>query len=98
MNIQFQLEAPLPYLNTSATKGWFFLQYPSGWSYWCIQNEENQILKEGNYTFPQSVLDQWLESDDVLIDHLLEVQPWIVAPVPTPEPTPTPTPDVTPEP
>lgn len=82
MNIHFQLESPLPFLNVEATKGSFFLQYPSGWSYWNITTESGQVLKEGNYTFPQEVLDTWLENDDVLIANILEVKPWdIIVPI-----------------
>ena len=94
MNINFELDSPMPYLNTVATKGNFFLQYPSGWSYWQIQNEAGQVLKDGNYTFSQDVLATWLETDDVLIDDIKAAAPWIVPAPPSPEPTPEPTPEV----
>lgn len=89
MNVNFDLDSPMPYLNTVATKGNFFLQYPSGWSYWQIQNEAGQVLKDGNHTFSQEVLATWLETDDVLIDDIKTAAPWIVpAPPVLPEPTP----------
>ena len=94
MNVNFDLDSPMPYLNTVATKGNFFLQYPSGWSYWQIQNEAGQVLKDGNYTFSQDVLATWLETDDVLIDDIKAAAPWIVPAPPSPEPTPEPTPEV----
>lgn len=92
MNINFELDAPMPYFNTSAVKGNFFLQYPSGWSYWQIQNEAGQVLKDGNYTFSQEVLATWLENDDVLIADIKAASPWDVALAPAP-PAPEPTPE-----
>lgn len=94
MNINFELDSPMPYLNTTAVKGNFFLQYPSGWSYWQIQNEAGQMLKDGNYNFSQEVLATWLENDDVLIDDIKAAAPWVVPMPPAPpapelpEPTP----------
>jgi hypothetical protein len=77
-NIEFQLNPKLPYLNTEAVKGYFYVQYPSGWSYWAIQDEKDTILKDGNYTFSQEVLAQWTDSDQVLIDDILAAAPWDV--------------------
>lgn len=79
-NIQFQLNPTLPYLNVEATKGFFYVQYPSGWSYWEIQTEAGQQLKNGNYTFSEEVLAQWTTSDQVLIDAILADAPWDVKP------------------
>lgn len=85
-NIQFELNPALPYLNTEAVKGYFYVQYPSGWSYWQIQNEAGQSLKDGNYTFSQEILAQWTDSDQILIDDILEAAPWsIKAPEQAPE-------------
>lgn len=84
MNINFELDSPMPYLNTEAVKGNFFLQYPSGWSYWQIQNEAGQVLKDGNYTFSEAVLATWLENDDVLIDDIKAAAPWEVVLPPAP--------------
>ena len=84
MNINFELDSPMPYLNTEAVKGNFFLQYPSGGSYWQIQNEAGQVLKDGNYTFSQEVLATWLENDDVLIDDIKAAAPWEVVLPPAP--------------
>lgn len=77
-NIEFQLNPKLPYLNTEAVKGYFYVQYPSGWSYWAIQDEKGTNLKDGNYTFSQEILSQWTDSDQVLIDDILAAAPWIV--------------------
>ena len=101
-NIEFQLDPALPFINVEATKGYFYVQYPSGFSYWAIQDDKETKLKDGNYTFSQEVLAQWTTSDDVLIDDILAAAPWIVvdntpippAPEPTPEPTPEPVPEV----
>jgi hypothetical protein len=89
-NIYFELDPVLPFINVEATKGYFYLQYPSGWSYWAIQDAKGTNLKDGNYTFSQEVLAQWTTSDQVLIDDILAAAPWIVVdnvPVP-PEPEP----------
>jgi len=87
-NIQFSLEPALPYINVEATQGWFYVNYPSGLSYWVIQDSSGQQLMAGNYTFSQEVLAQWTTSDQVLIDAILEASPWDVndAPAPAPEP------------
>lgn len=77
-NINFYINPKLPYLNTEAVKGFFYVQYPSGWSYWQIQNEAGQSLKDGNYTFSQEVLAQWTDSDQVLIDDIVAAAPWDV--------------------
>lgn len=83
-NIEFELASPMPYLNTEAVKGFFYVQYPSGWSYWEIQNQAGVQLKNGNYTFSQEVLSQWTDSDQVLIDDILAAEPWIVLPAEAP--------------
>lgn len=83
-NIYFELNPSLPFLNVEATKGFFYLQYPSGWSYWEIQDADGQKLKDGNYAFPQEVLAQWTTSDQVLIDKILEAAPWDIKPIPPP--------------
>lgn len=77
-NIEFQLNPSLPFINVEATKGYFYVQYPSGWSYWEIQDAKGTQLKNGNYTFSQEVLAQWTTSDQVLIDDILAAAPWIV--------------------
>jgi hypothetical protein len=77
-NIQFSLDPVLPFINVEATKGYFYVQYPSGWSYWAIQDEKGTNLKDGNYTFSEEVLAQWTDSDQVLIDDILAAAPWIV--------------------
>lgn len=82
--VTFTLDQNLPFLNTIATKGFFYLQYPSGWTYWAIQDDNDIILKEGNYTFLESTLNQWTTSDDVLITKIKEDQPWNVIYTPTP--------------
>lgn len=84
-NIDFQLNPSLPFINVEATKGYFYVQYPSGWSYWEIQDAAGTQLKNGNYTFSQEVLAQWTTSDQVLIDDILAAAPWIVVD-PTPQP------------
>jgi hypothetical protein len=93
-NIEFYLEPTLPFLNVVATKGYFYVTYPSGWSYWAIQDDKGTNLKDGNYTFSQEVLAEWTTSDQVLIDAIIEASPWdVVDIVPTPpEPEPTPEP------
>ena len=83
-NIEFQLDPVLPFINVEATKGFFYVQYPSGWSYWEIQDAKGTQLKNGNYTFSQEVLAQWTTSDQVLIDDILAAAPWIVVAVPEP--------------
>lgn len=80
-NIDFQLNPALPFINVEATKGYFYVQYPSGWSYWEIQDAKGTQLKNGNYTFSQEVLAQWTDSDQVLIDDILAAAPWIVVDV-----------------
>jgi len=77
-NIQFQLSPAMPFLNVEATKGYFYVQYPSGWSYWAIQTEGGQNLKDGNYTFSQEIIAQWTDSDQILIDDILANAPWDV--------------------
>jgi len=87
-NIEFILDPALPFINVEATKGFFYVQYPSGWSYWEIQDAKGTQLKNGNFTFSEEVLAEWTDSDQVLIDAILAAAPWIVvdnAPVP-PEP------------
>ncbi len=74
--VHFELETPISFFNTSATKGIFHLNYPNGIAQWTLLNDEGKTLKEGNYTFEKEVLDQWLDSDQILIDALLEAQPW----------------------
>ncbi len=83
-NIEFQLNPALPYINVEANKGYFYVQYPSGYSYWAIQDEKGTNLKDGNYTFSQEVLAQWTTSDQVLIDAILAAAPWTVVDVPEP--------------
>lgn len=78
MNISFQLASPVPYFNTTATQGYFYLQYPSGSTYWVVQNQDSVPLKDGTYVIPQSVLSAWLGDDQVLVDHLLTAAPWEV--------------------
>jgi hypothetical protein len=75
-NIQFQLDPVLPFINVEATKGYFYVQYPSGLSYWEIQDPQGIALKNGNYTFSEEVLAQWTTSDQVLIDDILAAAPW----------------------
>ena len=84
-NINFDINPKLPYLNTEAVKGFFYVQYPSGWSYWQIQNEAGQSLKDGNYTFSQEILAQWTDSDQILIDDIISAAPWDIKP-PAPQP------------
>jgi hypothetical protein len=83
-NIQFQLNPSLPFINVEATKGYFYVQYPSGWSYWAIKDDKGTQLKDGNYTFSPEVLAQWTDSDQVLIDDILAAAPWIVVDVQEP--------------
>lgn len=78
INIQFELNPTLPFINTEAVKGFFYVQYPSGFSYWEIQDNNGLKLKDGNYTFSQEILSQWTTSDQVLIDDILAAQPWAV--------------------
>ena len=78
MNINFQLDDSMPYFNTTAVKGNFSVQYPSGWSSWQIQNEAGHVLKVGNYNFSQEVLATWLENDDVLIEDIKAAKPWAI--------------------
>jgi len=85
--IHFNLSSPLPYLNTQITKGSFIVSYPSGLSYWQLEDEKGKVL-DGNYTFSQETLSQWTDSDQVLIDALLEAEAWIVKEQPAPEPEP----------
>lgn len=82
--IDFQLDPALPYLNVAATKGFFYLQYPSGYSYWEIQTEDGQKLKDGNYVFAQEVLAEWTTSDQILIDTILADAPWDIIPMVVP--------------
>lgn len=77
-NIEFQLDPALPFINVEATKGFFYVSYPSGWSYWEIQDAKGTQLKNGNYTFSEEVLAEWTDSDQVLIDAILAAAPWIV--------------------
>jgi hypothetical protein len=84
-NIDFQLNPSLPFINVEAVKGFFYVQYPSGFSYWAIQDAKGSNLKDGNYTFSQEILSQWTDSDQVLIDDILAAAPWIVV-----DPTPIP--------
>ena len=98
-NIEFQLNPVLPFINVEANKGYFYVQYPSGWSYWAIQDDKGTQLKDGNYTFSPEVLAEWTTSDQVLIDDILAAAPWIVVdntPIP-PEPEPTPEPETSAE-
>lgn len=81
-NIDFQLSPSLPFLNVTATKGFFYLRYPSGWAYWEIQDANGTKLKDGNYSFSQELLSQWTTSDQVLIDDLLASAPWIIQDTP----------------
>lgn len=87
-NIYFQLDPVLPYINVTATQGWFYVQYPSGLSYWSLQDSNGSQLMTGNYTFPQEVLAQWTTSDQVLIDALLAASPWDINDTPAPAPEP----------
>lgn len=87
-NIYFELNPTLPFLNVEATQGFFYLQYPSGLSYWVIQDAQGVQLQVGNYTFPEEVLAQWTTSDQVLIDNILEAAPWDIKPIPPPPPPP----------
>ena len=81
LEITFELIPSLTFINVQATKGFFYLNYPSGVSYWSIQTDDNQILEYGNYTFSQEVLAQWNDSNQILIDTLLAAAPWdIVTP------------------
>ena len=77
-NINFELIQPVPYINVNATQGWFYVNYPSGYSYWALQDSNGQQLMTGNYTFPEEVLAMWTTSDQVLIDALLIAAPWDV--------------------
>jgi len=77
-NIEFQLDPVLPFINVEANKGYFYVQYPSGWSYWEIQDAKGTQLKNGNFTFSEEVLAEWTTSDPVLIDDILAAAPWIV--------------------
>ena len=77
-NIEFILDPALPFINVEATKGFFYVQYPSGWSYWEIQDAKGTQLKNGNFTFSEEVLAEWTDSDQVLIDAILAAAPWIV--------------------
>lgn len=84
--IQFNLTSPLPYLNSKIEKGNFVVSYPTGFSYWQLVDEKGSKVLDGNYTFSQEVLADWTTSDDVLIDDLLQAEPWIVKPVEVVEP------------
>lgn len=77
MELKFDLTQPIQFFNSSVTNGCLSLVYPSGSSYWKLLNDDNIKLIDGNYTFPKDVLDLWVE-DDVLINHILSVQPWNV--------------------
>ena len=77
-NIQFELAEPLPFLNTEATIVDFVVTYPSGGCYWKLLDAAGAQLKDGNYIFPEEVLINWTDSDDVLIDDLNQAQPWLI--------------------
>jgi hypothetical protein len=79
--IEFTLQTPIPYINTTATKCFFNVQYPSGYSQWELRSDDGSTLKTGGYTFPQNVLNNWTISDDVLISNIYQASPWIVIPI-----------------
>lgn len=75
MNVEFVLPQAVPYFNTSATKGEFFMWYPSGQVFWELQTSSGVRVKEGNYVFSQQVMSTW-ETDQDLITALVNAAPW----------------------
>jgi hypothetical protein len=75
MNIEFALPQAVPYLNTSATNVGFFMWYPEGKTFWELKNGSGVVLRVGNYTFTQQVMDTW-DSDQDLIDAMIAASPW----------------------
>lgn len=75
MNVEFVLPQAVPYFNTSATKGEFFMWYPSGKVYWELQTASGIKVKDGNYNFTQQVMNTW-DTDQDLIDALVAAAPW----------------------
>lgn len=84
--IQFNLASPLPYLNSKIEKGQFKILYPENKSSIDLLDQHNNIAMTCGYDFPQEVIDQWTDSDQVLIDHLLEMEPWLPKPIEIIEP------------
>lgn len=76
MSLELTLDVPIEFMGMTLVKVWFNITYPTGYCQWAIQNAEGNAPIVSWFHFPQEVLDQWNDSDDVLFDYLRETKPW----------------------
>ena len=73
----FDLDEPIHCkIGLTATKCWFNIIYPQGDSHVALWTEDTVTAWLGTYKFPQEVIDRWIDSDQVLIDHMKQAKPW----------------------
>lgn len=56
---------------------WYMLNYPkSNACYWALKDADNKLLKEGDHSIPQNVIDSWGTDDSVIENYLVETKVW----------------------
>jgi hypothetical protein len=71
-----QLPEPIGFINTTATQVAWMVTYPSNTMYYVLQNQNNTILKDGNWLVPNEVIQAWGPDDSVVSDALIAAAPW----------------------
>ena len=71
-----QLPEPIGFINTTATRVAWMVTYPSNTMYYVLQNQNNTILKDGNWIVPNEVIQVWGPDDSVVSDALIAAAPW----------------------
>ena len=71
-----QLTEPIGFINTTATQVAWMVTYPSNTMYYVLQNQNNTILKDGNWLVPDEVIQAWGPDDSVVSDALIAAAPW----------------------
>ena len=90
MNFSFTLPTPIPYINTTATQGFWYCIYLGGTvsnTYWQLQDVNGNNLPNltGNWTIPPDVVAKWGIDDTIVTAALVAAAPWnITTPAPAP--------------
>jgi hypothetical protein len=71
-----QLPEPIGFINTTATQVAWMVTYPSNTMYYVLQNQNNTILKDGNWVVPNEVIQAWGPDDSTVSDALILAAPW----------------------
>ena len=79
--IGFNLSEPLPFINTEAVKGGWYIDYPSNLLTYVLQSSDTQELTRGMWLVPTQIISNWVD-DSIITNALIDAKPWIIPPAP----------------